>query len=130
MIEYKGLKEQLKSLLLVLEKADSNTEDIALRKEMDELYSSLKGLRRIKDPKIVTACLGPHAVLAARFYNNAGIVEVHDHRGYLLSVRGDVRLQIGGYAMDINQNVREQLLPSGLLGEDLMRRNILVRWVD
>jgi hypothetical protein len=130
MDDYKGLKEELKEAVTLFEKPDRETNEKFIRKTIDSLYAQLKKLKRIKDPKVVTSCLGPHAVLAARFYNNLGIVEIHDHRGHLMSVHGDVRLQIGGYAMDISQSVRDALLPSGLLGEELIRRKILNRWVD
>lgn len=130
MDDYKGLKEELKEAVTLFEKPDQESNEKFIRKSIDALYARLKKLKRIKDPKVVTSCLGPHAVLAARFYNNLGIIEIHDHRGHLMSVHGDVRLQIGGYAMDISQSVRDALLPSGLLGEELIRRKILNRWVD
>lgn len=130
MDDYKGLKEQLREAVNLFEKPDREQHDKFIRKAIDNLYALLKNLKRVKDPKVVTSCLGPHAVMAARFYNNLGVVEIHDHRGHLMSVHGDVRLQIGGYAMDISQSVRDALLPSGLLGEELIRRKILNRWVD
>ena len=130
MDDYKGLKEKLKEAADLFEKSDREDSEKFIRKAIDGLYAQLKNLKRVKDPKVVTSCLGPHAVMAARFYNNLGIVEIHDHRGHLMSVHGDVRLQIGGYAMDISQSVRDALLPSGLLGEELIRRKILNRWVD
>jgi hypothetical protein len=130
MDDYKGLKEQLKEAVGLFEKPDQEKNEKFILKTIDSLYAQLKKLKRVKDPKVVTSCLGPHAVVAARFYNNLGVVEIHDHRGHLMSVHGDVRLQIGGYAMDISQSVRDALLPSGLLGEELIRRKILNRWVD
>ena len=130
MDDYKGLEKELKEAVTLFEKPDQESNEKFIRKTIDSLYAHLKKLKRIKDPKVVTSCLGPHAVLAARFYNNLGIIEIHDHRGHLMSLHGDVRLQIGGYAMDITQNVRDALLPSGLLGEELIRRKILNRWVD
>jgi hypothetical protein len=130
MADYKGLKERLAELAGIVEKSDPEKNEKFLQKKVDDFYGYLKDWMRVKDSKIVTSCLGPNAVLAARFYCTQGAVEVHDHRGHLMSVYGDVRLQIGGYAMDIDQNVRDALSNSGLLGEELLRRNILKRWVD
>jgi hypothetical protein len=130
MADYKGLKEQLRELSALLEEPDQEKNGKLIQKKLDALYAQLKNLKRVKDPKVVSACLGPQAVQAARFYNNSGQVEIHDHRGHLMSFGGDLRLQIGGYAMDINQAVRDQLSSSGLLGEELIRRKLLNRWVD
>ncbi len=130
MDDYKVLKEQLKEISALIEGPDEEKNGKLVRKKLDALYANLKDLKRIKDPKVVTACLGPQAVQAARFYNNSGQVEIHDHRGHLMTLGGDLRLQIGGYAIDINQAVRDQLSASGLLGEELIRRKLLNRWVD
>ncbi len=130
MADNKELKQQLKDLLSFLDKADSEENEKAIRKKVDSFSAYLKSWRRVKDPKVVTSCLGPHAVLAARFYTSEGALEIHDHRGHLISLYGDMRLQIGGYAMDVDQKVRDELSRSGLLGEELVRRNILKRWVD
>jgi hypothetical protein len=130
MDSYKDLKEQLKEAVNLLEKPDQEQNEKFIRNKIDSIYTHLKNVKRVKDPKIITSCLGPHAVLAARFYNNLGVLEIHDHRGHLISIHGDIRLQIGGYAMDVSQSVRDALLPSGLLGEELIRRKILNRWVD
>ncbi len=130
MAGYDDLKKLLREALNLLESPDPQKDENIIRKKLEGLLASLKDRIRAKDPKIVTACLGPHAVLAARFYNNQGALEIHDHRGHLMTLHGDLRLQIGGYAMDVNQSVRDELSRSGLLGEELIKRNILKRWVD
>ena len=130
MADYKNLKDQVKEFLNFLDKSDPEQNERPARKKVDSFYAYLKNWMRVKDPRITTSCLGPHAVLAARFYTSEGALEIHDHRGHLMSIYGDMRLQIGGYAMDVDQKVRDELSHSGLLGEELIRRNILKRWVD
>lgn len=130
MADFEDLKRQLKELIAFFDKAESGSDEKYLHKKVEGFYGYLKNWRRVKDPKIITSCLGPAAVLAARFYTNQGALEIHDHRGHLISIHGDVRLQIGGYAMDVDQRVRDELSRSGLVGEELIRRNILKRWVD
>ncbi len=130
MADYKNLKEQLKDFSNFLEKSDPEQNEKPVRAKVNSFYAWLKNWMRLKDPRVTTSCLGPHAVLAARFYTSEGALEIHDHRGHLISIYGDMRLQIGGYAMDVDQKLRDELSRSGLLGEELVRRNILKRWVD
>ena len=68
-------------------------------------------------------------VLTARFLScSPNMLEIHDHRGCVLTVEGDGTIMLCSYTLEINQAVRDIISTSGLTGEELCQREILQPW--
>ena len=70
--------------------------------------------------------LSPEAVLAAKFMAPVHeVLEVHDHRGVVISVHGDEEIYLNGYYISVNKAFRQAAGENGKTGQKLLEEGFL-----
>ena len=75
--------------------------------------------------------LSPEAVLAATFIAQIQeVLEIHDHRGCVMSIHGDEEIWLNGYSISINDSFRQAAGENGKSGQELREEGFLKGFDD
>ena len=75
--------------------------------------------------------LSPEAVLSAIFIAlKQEVLEIHDHRGCVMSVHGDEEIWLNGYYISVNDAFRRAAGENGKSGQELHEEGFLKGFND